>query len=114
MRPLAARRAPRPMNPRALERNSGAVGQACPALSATRRTRWSSVVKVEQRKAPHRQGDSETVKRHDAFKRRNDASILGLQVDSLRADTVVGLAVPDDEDSAPFFDVLTVSRTVRR
>ena len=39
-------------------------------------------------------------------------SILWLEVDSLCADAVLGLRMPNDEDSEPFLDVLTVARAV--
>jgi hypothetical protein len=39
-------------------------------------------------------------------------SILWLEVDSLCADVSVGLPMPNDEDSEPFFDLLTVAGAV--
>lgn len=48
---------------------------------------------------------------------RDDASktvtsILWLEVDSLCAYAAVGLPMPNDEDSVPLLDVLTVARAV--
>ena len=44
--------------------------------------------------------------------RETVTSILWLEVDSLCADVALGLPMPNDEDSPPCLDVLTVARAV--